>query len=152
MSGKDQVMDQEAARRSEEEWRHCLLPQAYRVLREHGTERPGSSPLNGEKRAGTYHCAGCGAPLFDSVTKFESGTGWPSFFRPVEGAVATTTDRAMPSGPSTPSVTSAWATRTRTYKPGSSWPCGLGSSARSAIWPVLASTLKSENSSLPACA
>ena len=62
MSGKDQVMDQEAARRSEEEWRHCLLPQAYRVLREHGTERPGSSPLNGEKRAGTYHCAGCGAP------------------------------------------------------------------------------------------
>ena len=94
MSGKDQVMAQEAARRSEEEWRHCLLPQAYRVLREHGTERPGSSPLNGEKRAGTYHCAGCGAPLFDSVTKFESGTGWPSFFRPVEGAVATTTDRA----------------------------------------------------------
>ena len=84
MSGKDQVMDQEAARRSEEEWRHCLLPQAYRVLREHGTERPGSSPLNGEKRAGTYHCAGCGAPLFDSVTKFESGTGWPSFTEPVD--------------------------------------------------------------------
>ena len=62
----------DAASRSEEEWRHCLLPQAYRVLREHGTERPGSSPLNGEKRAGTYHCAGCGNPLFDSVTKFES--------------------------------------------------------------------------------
>lgn len=92
MSGKDQAMD-EAERRSEEEWRHCLLPQAYRVLREHGTERPGSSPLNGEKRAGTYHCAGCGTALFDSVTKFESGTGWPSFFRPIEGSVATTTDR-----------------------------------------------------------
>ena len=85
----------EAAARSEAEWQHCLTPQAYRVLREHGTERPGSSPLNGEKRAGTYHCAGCGQPLFDSVTKFESGTGWPSFFRPVEGQVATTTDRAF---------------------------------------------------------
>ncbi|MFC0409107.1 peptide-methionine (R)-S-oxide reductase MsrB [Roseomonas elaeocarpi] len=83
----------DAQARSEEEWRHCLLPQSYRVLREHGTERPGSSPLNGEKRAGTYHCAGCDTPLFDSVTKFESGTGWPSFFRPVEGGVATTTDR-----------------------------------------------------------
>ena len=91
MSGKDQVMD-EAARRSEEEWRHCLLPQAYRVLREHGTERPGSSPLNGEKRAGTYHCAGCGTALFDSVTKFESGTGWPSFYRALPGALGTKTD------------------------------------------------------------
>ena len=84
--------------KTEAEWRAALSPEAFRVLRQHGTERPGASPLNGEKRAGTYHCAGCGAPLFDSVTKFESGTGWPSFFRPVEGAVATTTDRATASG------------------------------------------------------
>ncbi|WP_376090396.1 peptide-methionine (R)-S-oxide reductase MsrB [Roseomonas sp. CCTCC AB2023176] len=79
----------------DEEWRRTLSPEAYKVLRKHGTERPGSSPLNYEKRTGTFTCAGCGSPLFASDTKFESGTGWPSFFQPMEGAVATTTDRSF---------------------------------------------------------
>ena len=65
------------------------------VLRKHGTERPGSSILNTEKRDGVFHCAGCGRPLFSSETKFESGTGWPSFFQPLEDAVATSTDRSL---------------------------------------------------------
>jgi peptide-methionine (R)-S-oxide reductase len=82
-------------RKTEAEWRATLPPEAFRVLRGHGTERPGTSPLNYEKRTGTYTCAGCGNPLFESATKFESGTGWPSFFRPIEGAVATTTDRSF---------------------------------------------------------
>ena len=82
------------AERSEEEWRHCLSTDQFCVLREHATERPGSSPLNYEKRSGTFHCAGCGQPLFRSETKFESGTGWPSFFQPIEGAVGTTTDKS----------------------------------------------------------
>ena len=64
------------------------------MLREHGTERAGTSPLNREKRDGTFSCAACGSPLFSSDAKFESGTGWPSFFRPIEGAIATTTDRS----------------------------------------------------------
>jgi peptide-methionine (R)-S-oxide reductase len=64
-------------------------------LRQHGTERPGSSPLNHEKRSGRFVCAGCGQALFDSATKFESGTGWPSFYAPVEGAVGTQVDRAL---------------------------------------------------------
>ena len=78
--------------RSDDEWRKLLDPEQYHVLREEGTERPGSSPLNWEKRAGTYVCAGCGQPLFHSDTKYESGTGWPSFFTAIEGAVATKTD------------------------------------------------------------
>lgn len=73
-------------------WRERLEPDAYRVLRQHGTERAGTSPLNLEKRDGIFHCAGCDAPLFRSDTKFESGTGWPSFFAPIEGAVDTTSD------------------------------------------------------------
>ncbi len=81
--------------KTEEEWRAALSPEAFRVLRQHGTERPGTSPLNGEKREGTFACAGCGEPLFDAATKYESGTGWPSFFAPIEGAVATTTDRSF---------------------------------------------------------
>ena len=81
--------------KSDEDWRRTLSPEAYKVLRKHGTERPGSSPLNFEKRMGTFACAACGNPLFASDTKFESGTGWPSFFRPLEGAVATTTDRTF---------------------------------------------------------
>jgi peptide-methionine (R)-S-oxide reductase len=70
-----------------------LTPEQHHVLREHGTERAGTSPLNHEKRTGLYRCAGCGQDLFTSDTKFESGTGWPSFFKPIDGAVATTTDR-----------------------------------------------------------
>ena len=64
-------------------------------MRHHGTERPFSSPLNAEKRKGTFACAGCGLPLFASDTKFESGTGWPSFFRPLANAVATSSDRSL---------------------------------------------------------
>ena len=80
---------------TEEEWRQRLTPEAFRVLREHGTERAGTSPLNAEKRPGTFRCAGCGQPLFKSDAKFESGTGWPSFTSPIEGAVDTTTDRTF---------------------------------------------------------
>jgi peptide-methionine (R)-S-oxide reductase len=80
---------------SEEEWRRRLSPEQYRVLREHGTERAGTSPLDREKRAGTFHCAGCGAPLFRSEQKFDSGTGWPSFWRPLDDAVETSTDRSF---------------------------------------------------------
>jgi len=75
-----------------EEWKQQLTPQQFAVLRDHGTERPGSSPLNDEKRAGNFHCAGCDLPLFSSETKFESGTGWPSFWKPLENAVGTTDD------------------------------------------------------------
>jgi peptide-methionine (R)-S-oxide reductase len=82
-------------RKTEAEWKAQLSPEAYRVLRQHGTERPGTSPLNKEKRPGTFACAGCGTALFDAGTKFESGTGWPSFWAPIEGAVATTTDRSF---------------------------------------------------------
>ncbi|PZW48019.1 peptide-methionine (R)-S-oxide reductase [Humitalea rosea] len=81
--------------KSEAEWQAELSPEAYRVLRKHGTERPGTSTLNAEKRPGTFACAGCGKELFDAETKFESGTGWPSFFAPIEGGVATTTDRSL---------------------------------------------------------
>ncbi len=79
---------------SDEEWRNRLSPDQYRVLREHGTERAGTSCLLAEKRAGTFACAGCGQPLFEQGTKYESGTGWPSFFAPLEGAVETTSDRS----------------------------------------------------------
>jgi peptide-methionine (R)-S-oxide reductase len=81
--------------KTEAEWREILSPEAFRVLRQHGTERPGTSRLNAEKRAGIFACAGCGTPLFEAATKYESGTGWPSFFQPIEGAVATTTDRSF---------------------------------------------------------
>lgn len=81
--------------KTDEEWRRELEPEQYRVLREHGTEHPWSSPLNKEKREGTYACAGCATPLFSSQTKFDSGTGWPSFWEPIEGAIGTTTDRSL---------------------------------------------------------
>ena len=81
--------------RSEEEWRRDLSPMAYKVLREHGTERAGTSPLNAEKRPGVFACAGCGTPVFAADTKFESGTGWPSFTSPVEGNVGTSEDRSF---------------------------------------------------------
>jgi len=77
------------------EWREALSPEQYQVLRRHATEPPGSSPLNVEKRDGTFRCAGCGQSLFDAGTKFESGSGWPSFFAPKDGAVDTTVDRSM---------------------------------------------------------
>jgi peptide-methionine (R)-S-oxide reductase len=80
---------------SEEEWRHKLSDAQYRVLREHGTERAGSSPLDKEYGEGVYHCAGCGQPLFASNTKFNSGTGWPSFSAPVDEGVETQTDRSL---------------------------------------------------------
>src|SRR5262245_46492140 len=81
--------------KSDDDWRQELTPQQFQVLRKHGTEPPGSSPLNHEKRAGTFKCAGCGKPLFDAGTKFESGTGWPSFWEPLPDAVGTTTDRSF---------------------------------------------------------
>jgi len=77
---------------SDADWKKRLEPAAFEVLRREGTERPGSSALNAEKRAGTYHCAGCDLPLFSSQTKFESGTGWPSFYDALPDAVGTTTD------------------------------------------------------------
>lgn len=77
------------------EWRRQLSPEQYHVLREHGTERAGTSPLNSEKRAGTFVCAGCEQDLFASDTKYESGTGWPSFWKPLDGAVGTSEDRAF---------------------------------------------------------
>ena len=81
--------------RTDDEWRKLLTPAQYEVLRGHGTERPGSSPIVDEHRAGTFHCAGCDLPVFSSVTKFESGTGWPSFWAPIEGAVATSSDDSL---------------------------------------------------------
>jgi peptide-methionine (R)-S-oxide reductase len=80
---------------SDEEWRRRLAPAQYRVLREHGTERAGSSPLDKEYGAGVYRCAGCGQPLFAAETKFNSGTGWPSFSAPLDGAIETETDRSF---------------------------------------------------------
>ena len=81
--------------KSDAEWKRELTPDQYKVLRKHGTERAGTSPLNKEKRHGVYECAGCGQELFPSETKFESGTGWPSFWKPLENAVETTTDRSF---------------------------------------------------------
>jgi peptide-methionine (R)-S-oxide reductase len=80
---------------SDMEWKRRLTPEQYRILRGHGTEAPGTSPLNAEKRKGTFVCAGCDQPLFRSETKFESGTGWPSFFQPLNGAVGTSRDNAL---------------------------------------------------------
>ena len=80
---------------SDAEWRKRLSPAAYATLRRAATERPFTSPLNKEKRKGTFACLGCGLPLFKSETKFESGTGWPSFYRVIPGAVATKTDHKI---------------------------------------------------------
>jgi peptide-methionine (R)-S-oxide reductase len=79
--------------KTDAEWQETLSPSEYQVLREHGTERVGTSPLNVEKRPGMFRCAGCGQPLFDASAKYESGSGWPSFYAPLEGAVGTTVDR-----------------------------------------------------------
>jgi peptide-methionine (R)-S-oxide reductase len=80
---------------TDDDFRAGLTSEQYRVMREHGTERPGTSPLNNEKRQGIFHCAACGLPLFDSTTKFESGSGWPSFFAPLPGGVATQVDTSL---------------------------------------------------------
>jgi peptide-methionine (R)-S-oxide reductase len=80
--------------RTDAEWRAMLTPEEYSVLRQHATERPGTCALLYEKRAGTFKCAGCGQPLFVADRKFESGTGWPSFFAPLEGSIETTVDRS----------------------------------------------------------
>ncbi len=80
--------------RSDAEWRAMLTPEQYRIMRAHGTERPGSCALLVEKRSGAFSCAGCGSTLFETKSKFESGTGWPSFNDPVDGATENTVDRS----------------------------------------------------------
>ena len=81
--------------KSDAEWRAQLAPAQYRVLREHGTEPAGTSPLDKEYGRGTYRCGGCGHPLFSSDTKFDSRTGWPSFWTPLDAAVGTSRDRTL---------------------------------------------------------
>jgi peptide-methionine (R)-S-oxide reductase len=93
MNTTEQTID--FSKLSDAEWRSRLDAAQYDVLRKHGTERAGTSPLNHEKRKGTFACAGCELPLFSSDTKFESGTGWPSFYQPLPNAVDTTTDRSF---------------------------------------------------------
>lgn len=90
----DNQAQTDATERSDAEWQALLTPDQYKVLRKHGTERAGTSPLNHEKRHGLFRCAGCGTALFSSETKFESGTGWPSFWAPIEGGVETKVDRS----------------------------------------------------------
>ncbi len=81
--------------KSEEEWKQSLTPEQFQVLRKHGTERAGTSPLDKNYDKGTYVCSGCGQPLFTSETKFNSGTGWPSFYAPIDGAIETSVDRKL---------------------------------------------------------
>lgn len=81
--------------KSDEQWRRELPAEAYKVLRAHGTERAGTSPLNDEHRAGMFRCAACGQELFSSDTKFDSGSGWPSFFKPLPHAVGTSVDKSL---------------------------------------------------------
>lgn len=80
---------------SDAEWQARLSPEAYQVLRHEATERSGSSPLDHEKRAGVFHCAGCDLPLFSSETKYDSGTGWPSFWQPLDNAIGTKDDSSL---------------------------------------------------------
>jgi len=89
---KDKVFDVSL---SDDEWRSKLTPEQFHVLRKHGTERAGTSPLDKKYDPGAYYCAGCGAPLFTAKTKFNSGSGWPSFYEPMDGAVETDTDRSF---------------------------------------------------------
>lgn len=93
--GETEVTESYPVSRSDEEWKAKLTPAQFQVLRKHGTERAGTSPLNAEKRPGTFICAACDQPLFDAATKFESGTGWPSFYAPVDDGVGTTEDRSF---------------------------------------------------------
>jgi len=92
-----------AVTKTDEEWQRILTPEQYAVLRNHATERPGSCALLAEHRPGTFSCAGCGQPLFAMERKFESGTGWPSFFAPLDGAIGTSVDRSL------------WMTRTEVH-------------------------------------
>ncbi len=91
-AARDPYADSPWRKVGDAEWRKRLPPASYRVLRQEDTERAGTSPLNHEKRKGTFVCLGCDLPLFSSETKFDSGTGWPSFYRALPGAVATKTD------------------------------------------------------------
>ena len=84
--------DETKVQKSDADWRSQLTPEQYRVTRRHGTERAFTSPLNEEKRAGTYTCVCCGEPLFSSDTKFDSGSGWPSFYAPMDGGVVGETE------------------------------------------------------------
>ncbi|MBW4450390.1 MAG: peptide-methionine (R)-S-oxide reductase MsrB [Spirirestis rafaelensis WJT71-NPBG6] len=97
--GRSEVMaisnNEFEVKKTEEEWRTILTPEQYKVLRQHGTERAHTSPLDKEYDKGTYVCAACDLPLFKSDTKFNSGTGWPSFFQPIEGAIAFTVDKSL---------------------------------------------------------
>ena len=88
------MTDKKPIEKSDADWRKELGPEQYQVLRKHGTERPFTSPLNDEKRKGEFLCAGCGEKLFESSTKYESGSGWPSFYASLPGAVDTTVDRS----------------------------------------------------------
>ncbi|MDJ0796340.1 MAG: peptide-methionine (R)-S-oxide reductase MsrB [Calothrix sp. MO_167.B12] len=81
--------------KTEEEWRSILTPEQFKILRKHGTERAGTSPLDKNYEDGTYLCTGCNQPLFTSETKFNSGTGWPSFFQPIDGAIETSVDKSL---------------------------------------------------------
>ena len=81
--------------KADAEWRTILTPEQFRVLRKHGTERAGTSPLDKQYAPGTYACAGCDLAVFKSDTKFDSGTGWPSFWAPIDGAIRTTSDRSL---------------------------------------------------------
>jgi peptide-methionine (R)-S-oxide reductase len=91
-AAKDPPARTDKVKLSEDEWRKRLTPEQFAVLRQEATERPGSSPFNGEKRNGTFVCAGCDLPLFRSDTKYESGTGWPSFYDFIPGNLGTKTD------------------------------------------------------------
>ena len=81
--------------KTEQEWKEMLTPEQFNVLRKHGTERAGTSPLDQQYGEGTYNCSGCGQALFTSDTKYNSGTGWPSFYKPIEGAIETSVDRSL---------------------------------------------------------
>lgn len=90
------MTDQGKVEKTDKEWREQLTPEQYRVTRQHGTERPFSHLYNTEKRDGVYHCVACGTALFDADTKYESGSGWPSFFKPIsEAVVGETTDKSL---------------------------------------------------------
>lgn len=94
-AAQDGVREGFEVTRTEAEWRRLLPPDAFRVLRQHGTERAGSSPLDHETHQGLFACAGCDLPLYRSEDKFDSRTGWPSFVRPIDGAVGTSEDRSL---------------------------------------------------------